>query len=65
MLPRVTGNVPTDDNERGKNGASHLWVAVDKVTEFLFGSNVAEDYTIEELALESFCGAVSRVVETK
>jgi hypothetical protein len=55
VLAREARNVPADDNQCGKNGSASSGVAVDKITEALLGSNIAEHNAVEELALEGFC----------
>ena len=55
VLAREARDVPADDNQCGENGSASSGVTVNKVTEALFGSNIAQHNAVEELALESFC----------
>ncbi len=54
MLSREARHVPAeDDEERGRNTSS-LDAAVGEFAEALLGADIAEDDTVEELALECF-----------
>jgi hypothetical protein len=54
VLAWVAGDIPADDDEAGEDGAADFGVAVYEVAEFLLRANVAEDDTVDELALEGF-----------
>jgi hypothetical protein len=54
VLSGVARHVPAEDNEECGRDAAGLDAAVDEFAEALLGAEVAEDDTVEELALESF-----------
>ena len=54
VLSRVARHIPAEDDEECGRNTSSLDTAVDEFAEALLGAKIAENDTVEELALESF-----------
>lgn len=54
VLAGVARHVPAEEDEECGRDAAGLYAAVDEFAEAFLGAEVAEDDTVEELALEGF-----------